>query len=103
MTVKGTKIETVLLSTLDDIANCSVVYISDNWKSNYVAACQKATEQKVLMFAASFKAVERGEAAVAFKTVKGKAKIVINLKVAKEQDTDFPANLLQLTMVVGNL
>ena len=101
MKVKGKAFLPELINTLEDIGKYQIVYIDNNWKNNYKAACEVASKGRVLMFAASHKAVERSEAAIAFMTIKGKPKIVLNLGLVKEQGTDFPAHLLQLTMVVG--
>lgn len=101
--IKGKSFTVGLMQTLDDIAAYNVVYIDKNWEKNYKAAGDAAIAKKVLMFCASFKAVERNEAGVAFKTVLGKPRIVMNLGVVKLQASDFPSGLLQLTMVVGNL
>lgn len=102
-TIKGKAFTVDLMTTLEDIAGYNVLYIDKNWKSNYNAACEKAIEKKAIMFCASAEAVEVGEAGASFKTVLGKPKIVLNLKILKKQAADFPASLLQLATVVGNL
>ncbi|MCP4215794.1 MAG: DUF4154 domain-containing protein [bacterium] len=101
--IKGKAFTVGKLETLDDIDKYNILYIDKNWEDNYKAACEKAIKHQALMFAASNLAVEAGNAAVAFKTVKGKPKIVMHLGIVIKMGTNFPANLLQLTMIVGNL
>lgn len=92
-----------MMSTIDDIEQYHIIYVDKNWKENYKAACDKAVEKKILMFSADDDAVERGEAGIAFKTVMGATKIVINLEVVRKQGSDFAAGFLQVAHVVGNL
>lgn len=56
-----------------------------------------------LIFAAEEEYCVGKGAGFAFKIVDGKPKIVINLNSAKKQGTDFPANFLKVTVVVGGL
>lgn len=92
-----------MMTSLDDIDRYHIIYVDKNWKDNYAAACEKAKEKKILMFSADDDAVERGEAGIAFKTIMGATKIVINLEVIKAQGSDFAAGFLQVAHVVGNL
>jgi hypothetical protein len=92
-----------MMSSIDDIERYHIIYIDKNWKENYKAACDKAVEKKILMFSADDDAVEKGEAGIAFKTILGATKIVINREVIKKQGSDFPAGFLQVARVVGNL
>ncbi len=101
--LKGKTVQPELMATLEEIGGYHVIYIDKNWKSNYKVACDMAAEKKILMFSADHSAVERGEASMAFKTVLGKTKIVLNRAVVKAQGSDFPANFLQVTHVVGSL
>lgn len=101
--VKGKAVQPELMETLEEVGGYHVVYIDKNWAGNYKAACDIASGKKILMFAAEDDAVERGEAAIAFKTVFGKTKIVLNREVVRTQGSDFPAGFLQVTHVVGNL
>ena len=101
--LKGKGFVAEKMSSLDDIANYKVVYIDKNWKNNYAAAAEKATTNQTLIFAADSDYVESGGGAVSFKVVGGKIKIVLNVGNAKKQGSDFPANFLKVTVVVGGL
>ncbi len=101
--VKGKKFAPELMNTLDDISKYDAFYLDKNWDANHKAALEKAKEHKVLMFSYSYRAVERAEAGVAFRTVLGKPKIVVNLGVIKEEGSDFPSNFLTMTMVFGSI
>lgn len=101
--VRGKTVQPELMVTLESVDQYHVVYIDKNWKSNYKAACDIATGKKILMFAGEDNAVERGEASIAFKTVLGKPKIVLNRAVVRAQGSEFPAGFLQVTHVVGSL
>lgn len=102
-TLRGKNLEFGLLESLDDIAGYGTVFIDRNWSSNFEAAKAIAVEKKILMFCGSYQAVEKGNAAIAFRIIQRKMKIVLNLAVTKEMGTDFPSNLLKLSMLVGNL
>jgi hypothetical protein len=102
-TLRGKKLVVEMLNSLEDIPNYSVIHIGRNWSKNYEAACAKATEKKILMFCGSYQAVEKNQAAIAFRILQRNVKIVLNLKVSKDQGTEFPSNLLKLSIVVGNL
>ena len=56
-----------------------------------------------MIFAADPDYVEAGGGSVAFKVMGGAAKIVLNVGNAKKQGSDFPANFLKVTVVVGGL
>ncbi|MCP5102237.1 MAG: YfiR family protein [bacterium] len=101
--VKGKPIAVEKMGSLDDMDKFKVVYIDKNWSGNYAAAAEKAKAGKILIFAADPNFVEAGGGAVAFKVVSGKARIVLNLANVKEQGSDFPANFLKITVVVGGL
>ncbi|MCP4219175.1 MAG: YfiR family protein, partial [bacterium] len=100
---KGKAFKITKMESLDDLAKYKLVYIDKNWKSNYEAAAGTAKSNGTLIFCNDENYVEGGGAAVSFKVVSGKPKIVINLKNAKEQGTDFPANFLKITVVVGSM
>ena len=101
--VKGKAVQPELMAALEEVGGYHVVYIDKNWKSNYKAVCDTASEKKILMFAADDDAVERGNASIAFKTIMGKTKIVLNRAVVKAQGSDFPAGFLQVTHMVETL
>jgi len=100
-TVKGKYIEPEALNSLEDISNYDIIYVDRNWKSDYEAAASKAIEHKILMFSSSVNAVEDGLGGITFRSFRGKPKIVINLKVVKQEGTNFPSELLKLCQVVG--
>lgn len=101
--LKGKTFVPEKMNSLDDIANYKVVYIDTNWKNNYDAAAEKAAGNQTLIFAADSDYVESGGGSVSFKVVGGKPKIVLNVGNAKKQGSDFPANFLKVTVVVGGL
>ncbi|UCH93836.1 MAG: YfiR family protein [Candidatus Aminicenantes bacterium] len=101
--IKGKDFLAKKIFSLDDIANYKVIYVGTNWSSNYLAASAKAVENRCLMFCEDETGVLNGGAAVSFKVVEGKPKIVVNLENAKKQGTDFPAGFLKITVVVGGL
>lgn len=101
--LKGKPFVVEKMNSLDDIANYKLVYIDANWKNNYAAAAEKAAGNQTLIFAGDPDYVESGGGSVSFKVVGGKAKIVLNVGNAKKQGSDFPANFLKVTVVVGGL
>ncbi|MCP4157482.1 MAG: YfiR family protein [bacterium] len=101
--VKGKDFIIEKMASLDDITNYKVAYVDKNWSNNYSAAAEKATANKTLIFCNEEDFVVAGGGAISFKVVSGKPKIVINLKNVKDQGTDFPANFLKITVVVGGL
>lgn len=101
--LRGKKLEVGLMESLEDIPAYGIVFIDRNWSANYDAAKTIAVEKKILMFCGSYQAVEKGNAAIAFRIIQRKMKIVLNLGITKEMGTDFPSNLLKLSMLVGNL
>lgn len=100
--VKGKDFVAVKISSPDDIANFKVAYIGQNWTGNYNTIFTKAIENQCLIFCQTEDGVLSGGGAVSFKVVIGKPKIVINLKNAKKQGTDFPEELLKISELVGN-
>jgi uncharacterized protein DUF4154 len=102
-TIRGKTLEIGLMQSADDVEKYGVIYIDRNWKNRYDACKAKAKEKKVLMFCGSYKAVEKDQAGIAFRIIQNKIKIVLNLKVVKDMGTDFPSDLLKLSLVVGNL
>lgn len=103
MKVKANDFVVEKMSSLDDIAKYKVVYVDSNWSSNYGPVTEKANGNQTLVFCAEEEYVATGGASVSFKVVGGKPKIVINIQNAKNQGSDFPANFLQITYVVGGV
>jgi len=91
------------MGSLDDIAKYKVIYIGEEWAGSYTLASEKAAENKCLMFCETESGVMNGGAAISFKVVEDKAKIVVNLKNSRNQGTEFPAVFLKSTVVVGGL
>ena len=91
------------MTSTADVANYKVIYVGKNWSSNYSDAAAKAAAAQCLMFCEAEEGVLTGGGAVSFKVVDGKPKIVVNLENSKKQGTDFPANFLKVTVVVGGL
>ena len=102
-TVKGKGIIVEMLKSVDEIPDFHVIYVGRSLRKDLDAVCAKAIEKKILMFSSSYGVVEKSQAAVAFRMIGKQAKIVLNVKTAKEQGADFPADLLRLTVLVGNL
>ncbi len=100
--LKGKKIVLEILNSQEDIPNFKIIFVDRNWSKNYATACAKATESQILMFCGSYNAVEKDEAAIAFRELQNKIRIVLNLKVMKNQGTEFPSDLLKLSLVVGS-
>jgi hypothetical protein len=103
LTIKGKDFSAEKLSSLDEIGKYRVIYISKDWADKYTAASGKANETKSLMFCETEAGVMSGGGAVSFKVVAGKPKIVVNLENSRNQGTEFPANFLKITVVVGGL
>ncbi len=101
--VKGKDFTVTKMGSLDDISKYKILYIDDNWKNNYAPAAVAAKGSQSLIFCAEEDYVVSGGGAVSFKVVSGKPKIVLNLGNVKEQGSDFPANFLKITVVVGGL
>ncbi len=103
LSIKGKKFVAEKMIALADISRYKVVYIDTNWSSEYKNAAKKAIENRCLMFARDENAVINGGAAISFKTVDGKPKIVLAIAAAKEMGSEFPANFLQLAITIGSL
>lgn len=103
MTVKGKAFVAEKMNALEDLGKYKIVYVDKNWSSNYAAAAEKATANQTLVFCNDYDYVESGGGAVSFKVVGGKARIVLNRENVKKQGSDFPANFLQITVVVGSV
>ncbi len=103
VTIKGKTFKVEKINTLNDIGRYKVIYVGKNWSNNYTAAAAEAVKNKCLVFTQSEDGVLSGGGAVSFKVMDGKPKIVVNLENARNQGTDFPANFLSITMVVGGL
>ena len=101
--VKGKDFVAEKMASLDDIGKYKVVYVGKNWANNYGAAAAKAIASKALMFCETEDGILSGGGSVSFKVVEGKPKIVVNLGNAIKQGTDFPADFLKITVVVGSL
>jgi hypothetical protein len=101
MKIKDKNFVAEKMSSLDDIAKYKVIYVGKNWASDYTAAGKKATGNQCLAFCEEEAGVLTGGFAISFKVVKTSPKIVVNLDNVKKQGTDFPANFLKVTVVVG--
>ena len=101
--VKGKDFQAEKMASLDDIDKYKVIYVGKDWASNYTVAAAKAVENKSLVFCETEAGVMSGGGSVSFKVVAGKPKIVVNLENARNQGTEFPANFLKITVVVGGL
>jgi hypothetical protein len=101
--VKGKSFKAEKMNSLDDIDKYRVIYVGKNWASNYSAIESKAVASKTLVFCETEDGVLSGGGSVSFKVVEGKPKIVVNLENAKKQGTDFPADFLKITVVVGSI
>ncbi|MCB0777264.1 MAG: YfiR family protein [Chitinophagaceae bacterium] len=91
----------VKMDSPEDIEEYKIVYIDRNWQEDYGLVARKAEENKALIFAADENYVTTGGGSICFKTFDAKPKIVINLQNVKKQGSDFPANFLKITTVVG--
>jgi hypothetical protein len=103
MTIKGKDFSAEIMGSPDDISKYKIVYIGKNWESHYGVIADKAKSSQSLVFCETENGVLSGGGAVSFKVVGGKPKIVVNLENAKQQGSDFPANFLKVTVVVGGL
>jgi len=101
--VRGKKFEAELMNSVEDIPKYKVIFVDRNWSKDFEAANAKATENKILMFCGSYNAVENNLAGIAFRILQKKIKIVLNLKVVKDQGSNFPSDFLKLSIVVGNI
>jgi len=103
ITVKGKAIVVEKMNVLADISKFKVIYVDKNWAIDYKGAAQKAIENNCLMFVNDTKIVEQEIAAIGFKLMDNKPKIVIALATAKKMGSDFPASFLQLAVIIGSL
>lgn len=101
--IKGKEFVPEKMGSLDDIAKYKVIFVGAEWAGSYTLASEKATENKCLMFCETESGVMNGGAAISFKVVEEKPKIVVNLKNSRSQGTEFPAIFLRNTVVVGGL
>jgi len=86
-----------------DVDKYKVVYIGKNMAGSLGAIASKAAANSCLVFSETEEGVTSGGASVSFKVVDASPKIIVNLDNAKKQGTDFPANFLKVTVVVGGL
>jgi hypothetical protein len=101
--VKGKSFIAEKMATPADIAKYHVIYVDKNWSAEYKTAAAKAGDNKALMFTRDEEGVMNGGGAISFKTIEGKPKIMLSIANARTQGSDFPANFLQLTVVIGGL
>lgn len=101
--IKGSDFEVTKMSSPDDVENCKIVYLGKNWAGNYPSVAKKAAVSKTLVFCQTEEGVDNGGAAISFKVIDKKPRIIVNLGNAKDQGTDFPAGFLKITVLVGNL
>ncbi len=102
-TLRGKKVIIEQMDSSADVGKYGIVYIDRNWKKEYEAVCVTAKEKKILMFCGSYQAVEKNQAGLAFRIIQKSIKIVLNLEMVKEMGSEFPSNLLKLSVLVGNL
>jgi len=91
------------LKSLNDINNYRVIYIGKNWAKDYEAASAIAEKNQALVFCETEDGVMGGGGAVSFRVVGNKAKIVINLKNARKQGSDFPLGFLKGVVVIDQM
>ncbi|MGE5344290.1 MAG: YfiR family protein [Candidatus Omnitrophota bacterium] len=103
MTISGKSFSAEKISSPDDAGKYKVVFIGKNMSGNASAITSKASGRQCLVFSESEDVVVSGGGAVSFKVVGSSPKIVVNLENAKKQGTDFPADFLKVTVVVGGL
>lgn len=103
MTISGKDFVVEKMASPDDVAKYKVVYIGKSWAANYSAISAKAAASQCLVFCESEDGVANGGASVSFKVVDNTPKIVVNIDNSKKQGTDFPANFLKVTVIVGGL
>jgi hypothetical protein len=102
ITVKGKFIKIEELENPDNIPQYNIIYIDRGWEDQYGQIAAKASENKILVFCSSFQAVEKGYGGISFRAYQGKPKIVINLTAVREQGSNFPADLLKISFLVGD-
>ena len=98
--VKGRYFTVVKIDSPSKIGGISVLYVGNNWKSNYKKVSSAVKGKNILVFAEDEECVKKGVAGVGFKVVGGKPKILINIDAAKSQGTEFPATLLKIAFIV---
>ncbi len=103
LTVSGKACVVEKLVSPDDVAKYKVVYIGKTMAGSYAAVAGKAAAAQCLVFCEVEEGVISGGASVSFKVMGTSPKIVVNLENAKKQGTDFPADFLKVTVVVGGL
>ncbi len=103
VTIKGKAFAVEKMGSPDDVAKYKVVWIGKDWAGKYSAVSDKANANQCLVFCESEEGVLNGGGAVSFKVVESSPKIVLNIENAKKQGTDFPADFLKITVVVGGL
>ncbi len=101
--VKGKGFVVEKMASPADVSKYKIIYVSKDWAAQYKATSAKAVEAKALMFCETEDGVLAGGGAISFKVLDSKPKIVINIANVKEQGTEFPANFLQITVVVGSM
>lgn len=103
MKVGGKDFVAEKISSPADAGKYKLVYVGKEWAANFNAVSNAAAGRQCLVFCGVEEGVVNSGCAVSFKVMGAAPKIVVNLENAKKQGTDFPADFLKVTVIVGGL
>ncbi len=101
--IKGKKFIVKKMNSTEDIKKYKVVYIDYNWQDKYEKIGKIIKKHPCLIFCNDSDLVEAGVGAVSFKTIKDRAKIIVNLGNAKSQGARFVPAFLRITIIIGRV
>ncbi|MCP5047467.1 MAG: YfiR family protein [bacterium] len=91
-----------MINSKKDISNFNAIFVGKNWK-NFRAVSSKARQHKVLMFCeVESQVTDPRGGAVAFKYIKKKPRIVLNMESAKLQGSQFNQVQFNKLVIPGN-
>jgi len=101
--IKGKNFIVKKMDSIEDIKKYKVVYIDYNWQDKYEEIEKIIKTHHSLIFCNDSDFVETGVGAVSFKTIKNRAKIIVNLGNAKNQGARFVPAFLRITIIIGRI
>lgn len=99
--IKNKKVEILHVSILDDISDCSILYVSKVDKSRLSEVIRIANHKRILTISGTEGFAQQG-VAINFVTVGGRLKFEINQKALNDAGIKASARLLSLAIIVRN-
>lgn len=84
----------------NDLTGIGILIVDDSSINDSIV--ENAVKNKILVFSEKYEDLEKG-AGVVFLLKEGKPKIAVSLKNASDQGSNFSANFLKVTVIVGEM